>query len=790
MRVALNESDQLRREIETWRQRLSRLSAAAVRVTASLDLETVLHDVVDAARELTGARYGSITTIDDAGQPDNYVTAGFESEVHPPMGDWADGARLYSYFRDLSGPLRVRDLRSHVHSLGFSSDGIPVTTFQATPMHHRGVLVGSFFLGEKDNHSEFTVADEEILVLFAAQAAAAIANARTYRDEQRARADLQALIDTSPVGVVVFNARTGAPVSLNQEAKRIIRGLQMPGHSPEELLATMTYRRADGREIRIDELALGRELSNATAVRAEEIVLTVPGGRSVTTLVNATPIRSADGEVESVVVTVQDLAQLEELERMRAEFLGIVSHELQVPLTSIKGSTATVLGASEAPEPAEALQFFRIIDQQADHMRGLIRDLLDVGRIETGTLSIAAAPAKVADLLDQAGNTFLSGGSRHDLRIDAPSDLPRVMVDRQRILQVLNNLLSNASRHSSESSPIRVAATRDGVHVELSVSDEGDGMTPEQLSKLFQKHSALAGVDREGRAGAPGLGLAICKGLVEAHGGRIWAESGGPGQGTRLAFTVPTAEGTGDRASAGPIDTGSRSDMGGPHEKRVLVVDDDPQTLRRVRDTLTAAGYATLVTGDPKQIPHLLKTEKPHLVLLDLMLPGTDGIELLQRVPEMADLPVIFISVYGREETIARAFEAGAEDYIVKPFSLTELTARVRAALRRRAVSEPFVIRDLAIHYEQRTASVGGRRVELTATEYEVLRLLSVNAGRILTYETLLRRAWSGWDVQDRRLVRTVIRRLRRKLGDDATRPKYIFTKRGIGYRMGRDDDS
>ena len=126
------------------------------------------------------------------------------------------------------------------------------------------------------------------------------------------------------------------------------------------------------------------------------------------------------------------------------------------------------------------------------------------------------------------------------------------------------------------------------------------------------------------------------------------------------------------------------------------------------------------------------------------MLPGTDGIQLMQTVPELADLPVIFISGYGRDETIARALEAGADDYIVKPFSPTELTARIRAVLRRRAAPVPFALGPLAIDYEQRRVTVGGRPVELTATEYELLRVLAQDAGRVLTHETLLRRVWAG----------------------------------------------
>ena len=114
---------------------------------------------------------------------------------------------------------------------------------------------------------------------------------------------------------------------------------------------------------------------------------------------------------------------------------------------------------------------------------------------------------------------------------------------------------------------------------------------------------------------------------------------------------------------------------------RILAVDDDPRMLRLVRDALAAAGYAPLVTGEPGELAAIIRAEKPRLVLLDLILPGPDGIELMAELPELADLPVIFISAYGRDETVARALEAGAADYIVKPFSPTELVARVRAAL-------------------------------------------------------------------------------------------------------------
>ncbi|MXX87211.1 MAG: response regulator [Acidobacteria bacterium] len=779
--------DELRQQIEALQERVSRLSAAVLRMSASLDLDTVLQEAVDSARALTGARYGTIATVDETGRPEDFVTSGFTPGERQELANWPEGPRLFEHLRNLEAPLRIADLPAYVRTLGLSSDLIRSKTLQGAPMLHRGVHVGNFFLAEKESGGEFTSADEEVLMLFAAQAAIAIANARTHRDEQRARSDLETLIETSPVGVVVLDARTGRLVWVNREARRITEPLRTPDTTLEGLLKGLIARRADGREIVFAEFPIVREIGAGETVRAEEFTFSVSSGRSISALVNATPIRTADGEVESYVATMQDLAPLKEAERQRTEFLSLVSHELRAPLISIKGSTATVLGAAPAPDPAEMLQFFRVIDERANHMRGLIADLLDQGRIETGTLSVSPELAEVARLVDQARNTFVSGGGRHTLRIDLPEDLPRVLVDRGRIVQVLNNLLANAARHSPESSAIGVTATHDGVHVAISVSDEGRGVAPDRLPHLFRKRAR--GGDEDRGFGANGLGLVICKGLVEAHGGRIWAESGGLGRGSQFIFTVPVAEESG-RGAVAAVPSRSRPSRDVHAQTRILVVDDDPQTLRYVRDALTEAGYAVFVTGDPEALPDLIRSHQPSLVLLDVVLPGTDGIELMESVPELADLPVIFISVYGRDETIVRALDAGAADYLVKPFSPSELTARVRAALRVRAEPAPFLLDELSIDYDMRRVEVAGAAVELTATEYQLLRVLSMNAGRVLTFDSLLRQAWRGRkSAGDPKLVRAVVKRLRRKLGDDAANPTYVRNERGVGYRMPKPDD-
>ncbi len=792
----MKNAEELERENEALRDRLSRLSEASLRINESLDFETVLQGALDSACSLTGARYGVITLLDESGRIQDFVTSGLTSEDHRRFVELPEGLIFFEYLSRITEPLRLKDFHSHTRALGLPEFRpppmavSPVLTFLAAPIRHLGECVGAFYVGEKE--VEFTPEDEETLVMFASQAALVIANARRHREERRARTDLETLVNTTPVGVLVFDAKTGGVTSVNREARRIVNDLCAPGGSAEQLLEVLTFRRADGREVSLEEFPLAQGLSTGETVRAEEIVLQAPDGRSVTTLVNATPIRSEEGEVESVVVTMQDMTPVEELERLRAEFLGMVSHELRTPLAAIKGSADTLLEASPDLDPAEMTQFHRIIRDQSESMRYLISDLLDVARIETGALPVAPEPADVATLVDEARSRFQSGGGRSNLVIDLPPDLPRVMADRRRIVQVLNNLLSNAARHSNELSAIRVAAVRDGVHVAFSVADDGVGVgvgvgvPAERLPHLFRKFSRLDGEERGREIGGSGLGLAICKGIVEAHGGRIRAESDGPGLGSRFTFTVPAVE-EAVTLAARPSRRRKTKAMERP---RVLCVDDDPQTLRHVRDALTKAGYTPVVTGDPEEVSRLMAEESPRLVLLDLMLPGSDGMELMKEIRKVSDVPVIFLSAYGQDEVVARAFDMGAADYVVKPFSPTELAARIRAALRKRAApevaqpSDPYVRGDLTVDYARRRVTVAGRPVALTGIEYRMLVELSANAGRVLTNHQLLQRVWGPDQGEGSGPVRNIVKRLRRKLGDDPGSPTYILTEPSVGYRM------
>ena len=245
----MDEADQRDREIRELRERLSRLSEASIRINESLDFEAVLQGVLDSARSLTGARYSLITTLDQDGQVEDFLVSGLSADESRQLWELPEGLRFFERLNNLPEPLRVGDFAGHVRSLGLPDLRlpVPVSSFLAAPIRHRGEGVGNINVAKSEPGTEFTPEDEETLVMFASQAALVIANARRHREEQRARAGLETLIDTSPVGVVVFDARTGVPVSINRETRRILGDLRTPGGDVEQLLETLTFRRADGR---------------------------------------------------------------------------------------------------------------------------------------------------------------------------------------------------------------------------------------------------------------------------------------------------------------------------------------------------------------------------------------------------------------------------------------------------------------------------------------------------------------------------------------------------------------
>ncbi len=231
-------------------------------------------------------------------------------------------------------------------------------------------------------------------------------------------------------------------------------------------------------------------------------------------------------------------------------------------------------------------------------------------------------------------------------------------------------------------------------------------------------------------------------------------------------------------------------------EARILVVEDEPKLVRLVREVLSATGYAVLTTNKGAQAVELTAIEQPDLILLDLVLTDdVDGFEVARRVREFSDIPIIMLTAKSRETDVLRGFDAGADDYITKPFSSKELLARVRALLKRarHEVSETtdnlLVCGKLIIDFARRRASRGDENIHLTRTEYSLLYELASHPNQVMLHEQLLTAVWGAEYRDDLDYLRAYIRYLRRKLEDDPANPRYILTSPGVGYMLECPDD-
>ena len=777
--------------------RLPKMVEACLSIASMSGLAEILQAVADEARSITGAQFAAIKSQDDSGLPMGLVTSGARPGGKPPATATSANAATESqsqpeYGSGALGPQPFTEPQSGADTedlFEFSPQATPqARTGLEIPLTHRGQSFGFIRLMGKNRGGEFAAEDEESLAMLSSIASLAISNARSYWTGRRDKADLEAIMDTAPMGVMVFDAETGALVSTNQEVNRLVADLHVPGLSVDKILGALKYRRADGREISLEEIPLVQILSSGETVRAEEIDLQIPGRPAITALLNATPIRSEDNRVVSVVVTLQDLKPQEDIRRIHADFLGTLGHELQTPLAAIKGSAVTLLGASPTLDPHETRQFYRIIDQQTDRMRDLISNLLDLSCLEAGILPIAPQPSEVADILDTAKYIFLGRTDKRDIVMDLGPNLPLVWADKQRLAQVIVNLLFIASKYYAESSAIRITAQQKGACVEITVENEDAGQSAEGLFQWLGYPSAAEG--DQGHS----LSLALCKGIVESHGGRIWADADAQGRGARFTFTLPIAVSGRDEVKVGPTRESENSTPESTVGVSILAIDRDPQTLQYINNALEKAGCKPVATSNPGEVEQILESVQPQLVLLDLGLPGADGLELIERIPKSLNVPVIFLSDRSRGEDIARAFEMGGDDYIVKPFLAVELVSRIKAALRKRAAYDqanpiaPYQVGDLTIDYAEHSVSIAGQPVQLTAKEYKLLFEFSISAGRVLTHDQLLRRVWGSDYSGDARILRSFVKNLRRKLGDTANRPRYIHTEPRVGYRMAKPD--
>ncbi len=223
----------------------------------------------------------------------------------------------------------------------------------------------------------------------------------------------------------------------------------------------------------------------------------------------------------------------------------------------------------------------------------------------------------------------------------------------------------------------------------------------------------------------------------------------------------------------------------------ILAADDDPQILRLVTRNLQFDGYEVIAVNDGQAALEQIEAHAPDLVLLDIMMPRMDGFTVTQRVREFSSVPIMLLTARGQDSDKIRGLDLGADDYLTKPFSVEELLARVRAVIRRsqlgadpQGLSAKTTVGELTIDYAQHQVTMRGQEVALTPTEYRILAYLAQNAGRVITYDSLLEHVWGTDYLGESHMLQVNINRLRQKLEDEHTHPRYLLTKSGVGYLL------
>jgi signal transduction histidine kinase len=514
---------------------LSALTTIAAQVNCTQDLDEILRGALSVTLEVIGEDSGEIMLLDEGTgelvlQTHQGVSADFvASESRIPQGECLCGravaSRLILASTDLAlEPARTRSacLREGFHSC------------IRLPLLAHGQVLGLLSIQSRANRT-FTPADQELLTAIGHQIGIAIANAQLIQDAERGQATLHSVMNSLVDGLILVDGHKRITF-INPCAREILQlpGLDLLGSTLDVLEGEIAARTAQPEEI----LAQLREATfQAANTPTVEVPLALPG--SAILQVRFFPIHDTGGGHLGLGLLISDVTRERELDEMKSRLLSTVSHELRTPLASIKGFATTLLRQDVEWDEASRREFLSIIDTESDRLSELIGNLLDMSRIEAGELAVEVEPVDLLPLIEETAAGFQIMTREHRIMVRTPSHLPLVMADARRTRQVLRNLIENAVKYSPDGGPVTISAALQAGQVQVNVADEGIGIEPYQLERIFDRfYQADSASTRE--VGGSGLGLSICKAIVQAPGGNIWAESR-PQQGSTFYFTLPLA---------------------------------------------------------------------------------------------------------------------------------------------------------------------------------------------------------------------------------------------------------
>ena len=452
---------------------------------------------------------------------------------------------------------------------------------------------------------------------------------------------------------------------------------------------------------------------------------------------------------------------------VKTAVLRSVSHDLRSPITAITTASEVLRELGDSLSEDDRDELVAAILAQVQRLDRLVANLLELSRLEAGAATPTRELWTVDGLVARALDVIAADEDRVD--VDLPNDIPPVEVDPAQLERALVNVIENALKFSGPGERVALRATTEGRR----------GLPPRDRPWAWHpgpRARARLRAVRSRNVGERGSRL----GARTRHRARLRRSQRRPALGRarverRIRVRPRVA---GGRASGG------RDRMSGA---RVLVVDDEPQILRALQLKLRGAGYAVDTAATASEARIKASMRPPEAIILDVLLPDGRGTDVCRELRSWSEVPILVLSAVGEEQEKIAALDAGADDYVTKPFSGDELLARLRAALRRTRTStqQPVVeIGDLRIDLELRHVTIGGEEVALTPIEYDLLRLLAENEGKLITHPTILREIWGPAYAEESNYLHVYVSHLRRKIEPDPARPRYILNQPGVGYRL------
>jgi PAS domain S-box-containing protein len=514
---------------------LAALTSIAAQVNCTQELDEILTEALGTTLSVIGEDAGEIFLADEE-------TGNLILSAHRGLSEaWVADEAVVGSDECICGlairtgqTLSIEDMAAHPAASREACLREGFASCVRLPLRARGEVLGLLNIQSRDPR-QFTVADLDLLDAIGNQIGIAIANALLIEDAEQRRATLDSVMNSLVDGLILLDGR-GRILFVNPCAAGML-GLQasvLVGGTLATLESTLAERVLDEAWAagRLQSLAAGRD-------GAESLELALDGPEARILQIRVFSIHDVAGEELGLGLLLHDVTRERELDEMKSKLLSTVSHELRTPLASIKGFATTLLRQDVDWDEDTRREFLAIIDEESDRLSELIGNLLDMSRVEAGTLRVEPEPTELRPLIEETLAEFQVMTRAHQFRArDVPS-LPLVQADPRRTRQVLRNLVENAVKYSPQGGPITVAAVVGGDSVQVSVSDEGLGIEPEHLDRVFDRFYQVDSASTR-EVGGAGLGLSICQAIVEAHEGRIWAESD-LGAGSTFHFTLPLA---------------------------------------------------------------------------------------------------------------------------------------------------------------------------------------------------------------------------------------------------------